>query len=85
MTENMRTWLKRIGIFLMIPTILAMIVSVLLYIPAFQNFAVRQVSQYAGEATGMQIQIDRIHLSFPIRLNVKGLHIIQDTIPADTL
>lgn len=82
---RMKTWIKRIGIFLSIPTILAMIVSLLLYIPSFQNFAVRQAMQYASEATGMHIQMERIRLSFPIRLKVQGLLVMPDTIPADTL
>ena len=66
----MNVWVKRICIFCLIPIILAIILSILLYIPAFQNFAVRQATYYASKSTGMHIGIERIRLSFPIQLKV---------------
>ena len=81
----MKTWIKRIGIFLAIPTMLAMFVSLLLYIPSFQDFAVRKAMQYASDVTGMRIRLERIRLSFPIRLRVQGLLVWQDSLPSDTL
>lgn len=81
----MNVWIKRICIFCLIPIILAVILSILLYIPAFQNFAVKQATYYASKSTGMHIGIERIRLSFPIKLNIHGIEVIQDSVPADTL
>lgn len=79
----MRIWLKRIGIVCLIPVVLVLLVSVLLYIPPVQNFAVKKAAYYAGKATGMQIGIERIRLSFPLNLTVRGVEVL--TAPADTL
>ena len=79
----MRIWLKRIGIVCLIPVVLVLLVSVLLYIPPVQNFAVKKAAYYAGKATGMQIGIERIRLSFPLNLTVRGVELL--TTPADTL
>ena len=48
----------------LIPIALVLLLSILLYIPPFQNFAVRKATEYAGKATGMQIGIEQIRLSF---------------------
>lgn len=69
--------MKRIGIVCLIPVVLVLLISVLLYIPPFQNFAVRQATQYAGKATGMQIGIEQIRLSFPLNLTVRGVKVIS--------
>lgn len=79
----MRIWLKRIGVVCLIPIALILLLSVLLYIPPFQNFIVKQAARYASEATGMQIGIERIRLSFPLNLNVRGVLVINA--PVDTV
>lgn len=79
----MRIWIKRIGIVCLIPVVLLLLVSVLLYIPPVQNFVVKKAVHYAGQATGMQIGIERIRLSFPLNLKVQGVEVL--TSPADTL
>lgn len=79
----MRIWIKRIGIALLIPVVLILLVSVLLYLPPVQNFAVKKATEYASKATGMQIGIERIRLSFPLNLKVQGVEVL--TSPADTL
>lgn len=81
----MRRWFKRILLLCLLPLVLAAIVSVLLYIPPVQDFAVRMASHYAGEATGMKINIGQIRLKFPIDLSVRDVEIIKDTIPQDTI
>lgn len=75
--------MKRIGIVLLIPVVLVLLVSVLLYIPPVQNFAVKKAAYYAGKATGMQIGIEQIRLSFLLNLKVRGVEVL--TSPADTL
>ena len=79
----MRVWIKRIGVICLIPIALVLLLSILLYIPPFQNFAVRKATEYAGKATGMQIGIEQIRLSFPLDLTVKGVEVVNP--PADTL
>lgn len=79
----MRVWIKRIGAICLIPIALVLLLSILLYIPPFQNFAVRKATEYAGKATGMRIGIEQIKLSFPLDLTVKGVEVMNP--PADTL
>lgn len=79
----MKRWIKWIGIVLLIPIALVLLLSVLLYVPAFQNFVVKQVTHYASKTTGMQIGFDRIRLSFPLDLTLQGVRLIEP--PADTL
>ena len=81
----MRRWFKRVLLLCLLPFLVAGIVSVLLYIPPVQDFAVRMASHYAGEATGMQIGIGEIRLKFPINLSVRNVEIIRDTFPQDTV
>ena len=78
----MRRWMKRIGIVCLIPVVLVILISILLYIPPFQNFAVRLATKYASEATGMDIGIGQIRLSFPLNLTVRDMKVIT---PPDTL
>lgn len=83
MGMNARKWFKRIGTICLIPVVLVLVISILLYIPPFQNFVKGTATRYASEATGMQIKIDRIRLSFPLDLTVKGVQVI--TPPTDTV
>lgn len=73
----MKIWIKRIGIVCLIPVILVLLISVLLYIPPIQTFAVKQATRYASKATGMQIGIERIRLSFPLDLTIRGVEVIS--------
>lgn len=50
---------------------------VLLYIPPVQNLLRREAIAYASKATGMQIDIRRIDLRFPLNLLVRGVEVIQ--------
>ena len=50
---------------------------VLLYIPPVQNLLRREVTAVASKATGMQIQVERIDLRFPLNLLVRGVEVIQ--------
>lgn len=55
------------------PLILFVILMVLLYIPPVQNFLRKEAAAYASEATGMQINVRRIDLRFPLNLLVREL------------
>lgn len=58
------------------------VLCILIYIPAIQNFIVDKATSYASQATGMNIHIQRISLSFPLNLVV---HETTVTTPQDTL
>lgn len=79
----MRRWIKRIGVICLIPVALVLLLSILLYIPPFQDFAIKQATKYASNATGMRIGIEKIRLSFPLNLTVHGVEVIA--VPNDTL
>lgn len=79
----MNKWVKRLGIICLIPVLLVLLLSALLYVPAFQNFAVKKATDYASEASGMSIDIKRIRLSFPLDLSVRGVEVC--TASGDTL
>lgn len=78
----MKRYVKWGGIILAAPILLFITVCIFLYIPPIQNFIVRKAAQYATEATGMDIRIRRISLSFPINLVVHDTQVIDrnDTI-----
>ena len=66
----MKKYIKWGGIVLASPFILFILLCILIYIPPVQNFIVDKATAYASEATGMQIHIQRISLSFPLNLVV---------------
>lgn len=79
----MGKWIRRIGMAVLIPVLVILALSFLLYIPTFQDYAVRQATHYASQATGMRIGIAQIRLAFPLDLTVKGVEVVNP--PADTL
>lgn len=66
----MKKYIKWGGIVLASPFILFILLCILIYIPPVQNFIVDKATAYASQATGMQIHIQRISLSFPLDLVV---------------
>ena len=55
------------------PFILFIILCILIYLPPIQNFLVDKAAVYASEATGMNISVGRISLSFPLNLVVTNV------------
>lgn len=72
-----RKWIKWVVRILLAPIILFVILMVLLYIPPVQNYLCREVTAYASKETGMQIQVGRIDLRFPLNLLVRKVEVIQ--------
>lgn len=65
------------------PFILFIILCILIYLPPIQNFLVDKAAVYASEATGMNISVGRISLSFPLNLvvtNVDAASLHNDTL-----
>ncbi len=73
---------KYIGIGILLPILLFSICFLLFYFPPFQNWAVRQVADYASTKTGMHIHVRHVSLEFPFDLGMEGVEVIR---PNDSL
>ncbi len=78
----MKKYAKWVSIVVATPILLILLLTVLLYLPPVQNWAVKQVAAYASESTGMDISVDQVHLEFPLKLGVEGVKVLQ---PVDSL
>ena len=67
---------------LLSPVLLFLLLTVLLYLPPVQNWAVQKVTAIASEKTGMDISVGRVGLKFPLDLTVHDFLMIHqpDTI-----
>ena len=67
---------------LLSPVLLFVILTILLYLPPVQNWAVDKVAAIASEKTGMQITVGRVNLSFPLDLAIDDFRVVHapDTI-----
>ena len=67
---------------LLSPILLFLILTVLLYLPPVQNWAVDKVAAIASEKTGMDISVGYVKLSFPLDLSINDFKMIHqpDTI-----
>lgn len=59
------------------PFILFIIVCILIYLPPIQKFLVDKAAVYASEATGMNISVGRISLSFPLHLVINDVEAVS--------
>ena len=78
----MKKLMKWGGIILLTPILLILLLTVMLYLPPVQNWAVKQVAAYASESTGMDISVQHVKLVFPLKLGVEGVKVLQ---PIDSL
>lgn len=74
---RMKKYLRSLGLVLAIPIVLTVLLFLLFYFPPFQNWAVKQVAEYASEESGMEITIDKVKLVFPLDLGVEGVKVIK--------
>ena len=72
-----RKWIKWVSWILLTPILLFVVLMILLYVPPVQNFLRKQATSYASQATGMQINVGRIDLRFPLNLLVRDVEVIQ--------
>ena len=49
-----------------------LLLPALLYVPAVQDLVRRKAAAYASQALGMELSVERLRLSFPLRLTVEG-------------
>ena len=78
----MKKYVKWAGAVVIAPVVLIVLITVLLYLPPVQNWAVKQVAAYASESTGMDISVKHVELVFPLKLGVDGVKVLQ---PIDSL
>ncbi|MFR8838035.1 translocation/assembly module TamB domain-containing protein [Bacteroides nordii] len=72
-----RKWIKWVSWILLTPILLFVVLMILLYVPPVQNFLRKQATAYASQVTGMQINVGRIDLRFPLNLLVRDVEVIQ--------
>ena len=68
---------------LLSPVLLFAMLTVLLYLPPVQNWAVDKVASVASEKLGMQISVGHVDLSFPLDLEIDRFLVAQPS--ADSL
>ena len=78
----MKKYAKWVVGVILTPVLLILLLTILLYLPPVQNWAVKQVTAYASESTGMDISVKHVKLVFPLKLGVEGVTILQ---PIDSL
>ena len=59
------------------PVILVILIPVLLYIPPIQDWAVGFATDKVHASTGMDVHVGRLRLSFPLRLKVDDVSVIE--------
>ena len=64
-------------IILLSPVVLFVVLTVLLYLPPVQNWAVDKVTAIASEKTGMDISVGHVDLSFPLDLSIDNFRVLQ--------
>ena len=72
-----RKWIKWVSWVILTPILLFVVLMILLYVPPVQNFLRKQATAYASQVTGMQINVGRIDLRFPLNLLVRDVEVVQ--------
>lgn len=75
--------LRWVGIAVATPLVFFLLLTVLLYLPPVQDYAVRKVADYISEQSGMRVSLRRLGLTFPLDLDLQELCITDSQ--ADTL
>lgn len=72
--------LKALLIIIGIPIILIWLLIILLYIPSVQRWAVNIVSEEISESSGYDIEIESVHLAFPLKLKIRDFNMSKNGI-----
>lgn len=74
-------FLRWVLILLLSPIVLFLVLTALLYVPFIQDWAVGIACEKLSESTGMDVQVERVRLKFPLDVDLQELCITQpDTI-----
>ncbi len=76
--KDMKKVMKWVAILLLTPILLFLLLTVLLYTPPVQNWAVKKAAAYASEQTGMDITVGHVALRFPLDLTLDDVKVIRD-------
>lgn len=68
---------KYTAIAVCVPILLFIILSLLLYFPPFQNWAVTKAAAVASEKTGMTISVGHVRLAFPLDLSLEDVRAFE--------
>ncbi len=78
MSRNIAHKILRASLWIMLGVVaLALLIPALLYIPFIQDFAVNIATEQVAKSTGMKVQIGKLRLGFPLKLNVDDATVIQ--------
>ncbi len=82
----MQKYLKWGAVAVAIPMLLVIMLTLLLYFPPFQRWAVGKVTQYASEEMDMDITVGDVRLAFPLDLRLNEVKVLRanDSIKAQT-
>lgn len=67
---------------LLTPVLLIVVLGVLLYVPAVQNWAVSQIATVVSEKTGMTVRVGYVRLEWPLDLGLDNFLMVSE---GDTL
>lgn len=70
-------FLRFVCILLFSPILLFLVLTLLLYIPFVQDWAVGIACERISEATGLDVEVQRLRLSFPLDVDLQGLLIMD--------
>ena len=75
---KMKKVMKWASVLILTPILLFLLLVFLLYLPPFQNWAVKKVAAYASDQTGMDISVGHVSLRFPLDLTLDEVKVIKD-------
>lgn len=81
--NKLRPWLRRLVGLLLLPFPLIGLVVLLLYVPPIQHAVRGKAVRYLSERIGTKVELERLHLRFPLGLQLKGLYLEDEQ--GDTL
>ena len=77
--KKITAWIAGI---MLTPVLLVALLVLAFYLPPVQQWAVRKVSAYASEQTGLDVKLERLRIRFPLDLELANLCV---TTPPDTI
>ena len=72
--KKLLKWLVAVAVS---PIVLFLLLAILIYIPAVQNFVVGKVTEHLSATTGMALRVDNVRLAFPLDLSVRGVEAVE--------
>ena len=69
--------LKWLAIAAVSPVVLFLLLAIVIYIPAVQNFIVGKVTERLSATTGIALRVDNVRLAFPLDLSVRGVEAVE--------